>query len=188
MNRPYKVHPTADVQSEAIGAGTTIWQFVVVLSGARIGCDCNLNCHTFVEGGASLGNRVTLKSGVYVWSGVTLEDDVFVGPNATFSNDLRPRSRQAKAAVPTLVKQGASIGAGAMLLCGVTVGRFAMVGMGAVVTRDVPDHALVMGVPASVRGWVDEQGVRLQAESDDTFRATDGRQFSVGPQGLTEKR
>src|ERR1041384_3545658 len=103
----FTVHPTAGGQPRDIGPGTTIWQFAVVLAGARIGSDCNLNCHTFVEGDVIVGSRVTLKSGVYLWSGITLEDDVFVGPNATFSNDLRPRSKRRTTPVPTLVKRGA---------------------------------------------------------------------------------
>jgi len=185
MSAAYTAHPTADVQSQDIGAGTVIWQFAIVLHGARIGANCNINCHTFVEGGASLGDRVTLKSGVYVWSGVTLEDDVFVGPNVTFSNDLRPRSRRPVPAVPTTIRHGASIGGGAMLLCGITVGRYAMVSLGAVVTRDVPDYALVIGVPAAVRGWVDERGDKLTQEAPDIFRSVDGRLFSRGARGLS---
>ncbi len=180
MNPPFRVHPTADVQSEHIGRGTVIWQFVVVLPGAEIGEDCNLNCNTFVEGGARLGDRVTLKCGVYVWSGVTLEDDVFVGPNATFSNDLTPRSRHAAAVIPTLVKRGASIGGGASLLCGITVGRYALIGLGAVVTSDVPDYALMLGVPAKQNGWVDERGERLIEETPGVFRSSAGIRFVLG--------
>jgi acetyltransferase-like isoleucine patch superfamily enzyme len=182
-----RIHPTADVQTRQIGAGTTIWQFAIVLGGAQVGADCNINCHTFVEGGAVLGDRVTLKSGVYVWSGVTLEDGVFVGPNATFSNDLRPRSRRPVPVVPTLVKQGASIGAGATLRCGITVGRYAMIGLGAVVTRDVPDYALVVGVPARQRGWVDEDGETLTEGEPGVFRSPNGREYELGPNGLNPK-
>jgi UDP-2-acetamido-3-amino-2,3-dideoxy-glucuronate N-acetyltransferase len=145
-----RIHPLADVSPEAtIGAGTSIWQWVLVLASARIGRDCNLNAHTLVEGGAVLGDRVTLKSGVFVWDGVTLEDDVFCGPNATFTNDNRPRSRQRPAAfAATLVKRGASIGAGAVILPGLTIGEGAMIGAGAVVTRDVPDGETWAGNPA----------------------------------------
>lgn len=137
-----------------------------MLPGAVIGRDCNLNAHCLVEGGAVIGDRVTLKCGVYVWNGVALDDDVFVGPNATFTNDLTPRSgRRPEAWVPTRVCRGASIGGGATLVAGITVGAYAMIGAGAVVTRDVPAHALVAGVPARVRGWVCACGGRL----DDSF-------------------
>ena len=137
------VHPNA-----IVGEGTTVWQFVVVLSGAEIGRDCNLNAHTLVEGGAKLGDRVTLKSGVFVWNGVTLEDDVFCGPNATFTNDRHPKSKNEQFLLEgTLVKRGASIGAGAIILPGVTVGEHAVVGAGAVVTGDIPDGAIVVGNP-----------------------------------------
>lgn len=138
------VHPSAE-----IGSGTRVWQFAIVLAGARIGADCNLNAHTLVEGGAVLGDRVTLKCGVYVWNGVILEDDVFCGPNATFTNDRRPRSRQIPAAwANTVVEQGASIGAGAILLPGVRIGRGAMIGAGAVVTKSVPAGETWVGNPA----------------------------------------
>lgn len=146
------IHPEAAAQPDAeIGPRTRVWQFAIVLAGARVGADCNLNCHTFVEGGAVIGDRVTLKSGVFVWDGVTLENDVFCGPNATFTNDKHPRSRHRPAEFArTLVKQGASIGAGAVILPGLTIGEGAVVGAGAVVTRDVPAGATVVGNPASI--------------------------------------
>ena len=143
------IHPLANVMSDVIGEGTRIWQFSVVLAGAVIGRDCNLNAHTLVEGGAILGDRVTLKCGVYVWDGITLENDVFCGPNATFTNDKLPRSKQHPTVYPqTVVEQGASIGAGAIILPGVRIGKGAMIGAGAVVTRDVPAGATMVGNPA----------------------------------------
>ena len=145
------IHPSADVQSKQIGEGTRIWQFVVVLPGAVIGRDGNICSHCFIENKVVVGDRVTVKCGVQLWDGVTLEDDVFVGPNATFTNDLAPRSRNAAAQLlPTLVKKGASIGANATILPGLTIGEGAMVGAGAVVTKDVPSRTLVVGNPARV--------------------------------------
>ena len=129
---------------------TFVWQFAAVLPGAKIGRDCNLNAHTLVEGGAVVGNRVTLKCGVYIRSGITLEDDVFCGPNATFTNDKRPRSKQYPDSFPqTLVRQGASIGAGATILPGLTIGEGAMIGAGAVLTKDVPAGETWVGNPAA---------------------------------------
>ncbi len=145
------IHPSADVQSKQIGEGTRIWQFVVVLPGAIIGRDGNICSHCFIENQVVVGDRVTVKCGVQLWDGVTLEDDVFVGPNATFTNDLAPRSRNAAAQLlPTLVRKGASIGANATILPGLTIGEGAMVGAGAVVTKDVPPRTLVVGNPARV--------------------------------------
>jgi acetyltransferase-like isoleucine patch superfamily enzyme len=146
------IHPQAEVAEGAqIGARTQVWQFAIVLAGARVGADCNINCHAFVEGGAAIGDRVTIKSGVYVWDGVTLEDDVFCGPNATFTNDKNPRSRQRPSEFArTLVKAGASIGAGSVILPGLTIGEGATIGAGAVVTRDVPAGATVIGNPARI--------------------------------------
>lgn len=146
------VHRLADCQSEQVGPGSRVWQFTVVLAGARIGSNCNINSHCFVENEVLVGDNVTLKCGVYLWDGVTLEDGVFVGPNVTFTNDKKPRSKQyPQAFLKTLVRRGASIGAGAVILPGLTIGAGAMVGAGAVVTQDVPDGAVVYGDAARIR-------------------------------------
>ena len=143
------IHPNSDVQTKQIGEGTRIWQFVVILPGAVIGRDGNICSHCFIENQVVVGDRVTVKCGVQLWDGVTLEDDVFVGPNVTFTNDLQPRSRNAAAKLlPTLVKKGASIGANATILPGLTIGEGAMVGAGSVVTKDVPPGVTVVGNPA----------------------------------------
>lgn len=154
MEKPnFRVHPLADVQSTAIGEGTQIWQFVVVLAGAVIGRDCNINAQVFVENDVRVGDRVTVKCGVQLWDGITLEDDVFVGPNATFVNDKLPRSKQYPQFFQrTVVGAGASIGANATILGGVSIGRGAMIGAGSVVTRDVPAGELWVGNPARSKG------------------------------------
>lgn len=145
------VHKLADVQTAEIGQGSRIWQFAVVLNGARIGKDCNICAHTFIEGGVTVGDNVTVKCGVYLWEGITVEDNVFIGPNATFTNDRQPRSKQYPDSFEkTVLKRGCSIGANATLLPGITVGESAMVGAGAVVTKDVPAYSVVAGNPARV--------------------------------------
>ena len=145
------IHPNSDVQTKQIGEGTRIWQYVVVLPGAVIGRDGNICSHCFIENKVVLGDRVTVKCGVQLWDGITLEDDVFVGPNVTFTNDLQPRSRNASAQLlPTLVKKGASIGANATILPGLTIGEGAMVGAGSVVTKNVPPGVTVVGNPARI--------------------------------------
>lgn len=150
----YYKHPHALVESDQIGADTKIWAFTHVLPGARIGAQCNVCDHVFIENDVTVGDRVTIKSGVQLWDGITLEDDVFVGPNATFTNDPFPRSRKRMDSFPrTLVKRGASIGANATILPGLTIGPNAMVGAGAVVTRDVPPNAIVVGNPARITGY-----------------------------------
>lgn len=157
------VHAKAVIDEGAsIGPGTRVWAFAHILPGAIIGKDCNVCDHTFVEGGVKMGNRVTIKCGVSLWEGVVIEDDVFIGPDAVFTNDNRPRSRRHPQDFPkTFLKQGCSIGANSTILPGLTIGRWAMVGAGAVVTRNVPDYALVYGNPARLRGWVCRCGEKL---------------------------
>jgi acetyltransferase-like isoleucine patch superfamily enzyme/dTDP-4-dehydrorhamnose 3,5-epimerase-like enzyme len=152
----YIAHPNAIIETDQIGPRTRIWAFAHVLPTARIGADCNICDHTLVENGAVIGDRVTVKCYVQVGEGVTLEDDVFVGPNVGFTNDRFPRSRQWPSEYArTLVKRGASIGANASILPGLTIGSKAMIGAGAVVTRDVPAGAIVIGNPGFVKGYVD---------------------------------
>jgi UDP-2-acetamido-3-amino-2,3-dideoxy-glucuronate N-acetyltransferase len=147
-------HPQALVESQTIGKGTRVWAFAHILPNAQIGEDCNICDHVFIENDVRVGNRVTIKCGVQLWDGVTLEDDVFIGPNVTFTNDLFPRSQQyPESFANTLVRHGASIGANATILPGVTIGIGAMIGAGAVVTKDVPPHAIVVGNPGRIRGY-----------------------------------
>ena len=150
-----EIHPLADVGSTEIGAGTRVWQFSVIFAGARIGNNCNLCAHTLVEGDVVIGHNVTVKSGVYLWDGIRIEDNVFIGPNVTFTNDRMPRSKVYPEAFQSItVRMGASIGANATLLPGITIGCKAMVGAGAVVTKDVPDGAVVVGNPAKIIRYV----------------------------------
>jgi acetyltransferase-like isoleucine patch superfamily enzyme len=158
------VHSEAICESQRVGEGTRIWAFAHVMDGAVVGRVCNIGDHAFIETGARIGNRVTIKNHVMVWDGVTIEDGAFIGPGAIFTNDRYPRSRglvetgrryghKENWLVPTKVGRGASIGAGAIILCGVSVGSYASVGAGAVVTRDVAPHRIVVGNPARARGW-----------------------------------
>lgn len=167
----YFVHPTAVVDRPVeIGAGTKIWHFSHVMSGASIGRICNLGQNVFVAGGVRIGDRVKIQNNVSVYAGVELEDDVFCGPSCVFTNVSHPRAEFNRRAEfqRTLVRRGATVGANATILCGTTVGQYAFVGAGAVVTRDAPDYALMIGVPARRMGWVGRHGYRLEigAESN----------------------
>ncbi|HAO06591.1 acyltransferase [Chryseobacterium mucoviscidosis] len=143
------IHSLADVQTQNIGEDTTIWQFCVVLKNAVIGKGCNINCQVLIENEVVIGDHVTIKPGVQIWDGVTLEDHVFIGPNVTFTNDLFPKSKNKEfKLIKTLVKKGASIGANATLLAGVTIGENALVGAGSVVTKNIPDNEIWVGNPA----------------------------------------
>lgn len=149
------IHPLSDVQSPNIGQDTKIWQFCVVLEGAIIGNNCNINAQVLIENDVIIGDNVTVKSGVQIWDGTRIENNVFIGPNATFTNDLLPRSKQYPESFSGItLKQGSSIGANATLLPGITIGEQAMVGAGAVVTKDVPDYAVVVGNPAKVIRYI----------------------------------
>ncbi|AXQ99047.1 acyltransferase [Pseudoalteromonas piscicida] len=143
------IHELSDVKCTSIGENTSVWQFCVILPGAKIGDDCNICSHCFIENDVVIGNRVTIKSGVQIWDGIRLEDDVFIGPNVTFTNDINPRSKKyPNKFLETTVSRGASIGANSTILPGVTIGEGAMVGAGAVVTKNVKPNTTVIGNPA----------------------------------------
>jgi acetyltransferase-like isoleucine patch superfamily enzyme len=204
MNELY-VHPNSLVETQQIGEGTRVWAFTHVMQGVVIGMNCNIGEHCFIESGVVIGNNVTIKNGNMLWDGVILEDGVFVGPHVSFMNDLYPRSPRLPQArrrystrgwlVPTHVCAGASLGAGAVILAGISVGAFCMLGAGAVVVQDVASYALVVGNPARLRGWVCQCGQPLDfhegiavcgdcrleyAHSGDSIQLTSARQVTEG--------
>ncbi len=152
------IHPLSDVQTEQIGNGTRIWQFCVILKGAKIGDECNICSHCFIEDDVIIGNHVTVKSGVQLWDGVRIEDDVFIGPNVAFTNDQFPRSQHyPDKFLKIVIRRGASIGANATLLPDIMIGENAMIGAGAVVTKDIPANALAVGNPARVVRYLENK-------------------------------
>jgi UDP-2-acetamido-3-amino-2,3-dideoxy-glucuronate N-acetyltransferase len=182
------VHPLALCESDDVGPRTRIWAFAHVLAGARIGADCNVGGHAFVEGGAVVGDGVTVKNGVLLWSGVTVEDEVFLGPGAVFTNDASPRAPYPKGPSgwrATLVRRGAAVGANATVLSGLTIGPWAMVGAGSVVTGDVPGHALMVGNPARQAGWACRCGRTLPGE---LACSACGRSYRLADGGTLEER
>lgn len=161
----FSIHPLSDVQTKQIGANTRIWQYCVVLAGAKIGANCNICAQVLIENDVVIGDNVTIKSGVQLWDGVRIEDNVFVGPNATFTNDLFPRSKvYPEQFLQTTIKTGASIGANVTILPGVVVAEGAMIGAGAVVTRSVPPNAIVVGNPARIIGYTNTKAEKLTKE------------------------
>jgi UDP-2-acetamido-3-amino-2,3-dideoxy-glucuronate N-acetyltransferase len=172
MNPPFHAHPTAVIdQPCTIGAGTKIWHFAHVCENAIIGANCVLGQNVMIAAGVRLGNNVKIQNNVAVYSGVTVEDDVFLGPSCVLTNVSNPRSQVARRDLyeRTLIRRGATIGANATLVCGITLGRYAFIAAGAVVTRDVPDYGLVTGVPGRVRGWASRHGHPLRAPKDEVY-------------------
>jgi acetyltransferase-like isoleucine patch superfamily enzyme len=166
---PAFVHPTAEVEAGAVvGEGTSVWNWSKIREGARVGARCNIGQSVYVDAGVTIGDECKLQNGVSVYTGVTLGDRVFVGPAATFTNDLSPRAVGPWEVVPTHVDDDASIGANATVVCGVRLGAACMVGAGAVVNRDVPEHALVVGNPARIIDYVDLAGRRLHCDPAST--------------------
>jgi UDP-2-acetamido-3-amino-2,3-dideoxy-glucuronate N-acetyltransferase len=179
------VHPAGLCESDSVGSGTRVWAFAHVMAGAVVGAGCNVCDHAFIETGAVVGDRVTVKNNVLIWDGVVVEDDVFLGPNVVFTNDLRPRAHVKKSGSEldrTVVRAGATLGAGVTVVCGVEIGADAFVAAGSVVTADVPAHALVAGNPARPRGWVCRCGERLD---DALVCGACGLRYAQSADGLT---
>ena len=149
-----KIHQTADVQTKNIGSDTQVWQYSIILPGARVGNNCNINAFCFIENDVIIGDNVTVKCGVYIWDGITIEDNVHIGPAAAFTNDLYPRSKHDFSLARTIIKRGVSIGANATLLPGLTIGQYALIGAGSVVTKNIPGNTLWVGNPARQVGYV----------------------------------
>ncbi|MGL1902330.1 MAG: N-acetyltransferase [Fibrobacterales bacterium] len=162
------IHPLADVKSKQIGCDTTIWQFCVVFENAVIGSNCNICANVLIENDVKIGNNVTVKSGVQLWDGVQLQDNVFIGPNVTFTNDLLPRSKKyPETFLKTMIDKCASIGANSTIVGGRTIGEYAMIGAGSVLTKDVNPYELWYGVPAEHSGFVTKKGVVLGLDKKD---------------------
>ncbi len=185
VSTKFFAHPSALVESAHIGQGTRVWAFAHILRGAKIGKECNICDGVFIENDVVVGDRVTIKCGVQLWDGLRLEDDVFVGPNVTFTNDPFPRSRHYPEHFPrTSIQKGASIGANATILPGVTIGRHAMVGAGAVVTRSIPPYAVVLGNPARIVRFDGAQSVPIAKDGPRTDEERESRvRYIVGAAG-----
>jgi len=158
-------HPLADIQSIKIGKGTKIWQFCVILKGAQIGENCNICMNVFIENDVQIGNNVTIKPGVQLWDGLRIKNDVFIGPNVTFTNDLIPRSKQYPVSfIMTTIEDGVSLGANCVILAGCTIGEYALIGAGSVLTKDVPPYTVWYGNPAKLKGYITKSGILLNTQ------------------------
>ncbi len=180
-SKDYFVHAKGMCECE-IGSGSRVWAHAHVMKNAVVGSHCNIGEQCFVESGAAIGNGCTIKNGVSIWDGVTLESNVFVGPNAVFTNDMMPRTKAVNPEyemVPTIVKRGASIGANATIVCGSSLGEYCMIGAGAVVTKDVPAFALVIGNPARIHAWVSVKGEKLSFDANGMAKDSDGRRYEL---------
>lgn len=188
--KEYKVHETSLVGDNVkIGGGTRIWQFCNIMDGVEIGENCNVGMNVFMETGVKIGNHVTIKNNISIYSGVECEDDTFLGPNCVFTNVLTPRSfiSRKNEFKKTIVHKGATLGANCTIVCGHDIGRYAMVGSGAVVTKTVPDYTLVVGNPAKKIGYVCECGERIYADTDEIYRCMRcGKTYRVIDENLTE--
>lgn len=188
-NTDYFVHERALCESADIGKGTRVWAFAHILPKARVGAECNICDNVFIENDVIVGDRVTIKCGVQLWDGITLEDDVFVGPNATFTNDIFPRSKQyPEKFARTIVRRGASIGANATILPGIVIEQGAMIGAGAVVTRSVPPNAIVVGNPAKIVGYVDAKAMPASAGAPQQAAGEEPRVKQTAVRGVTLHR
>lgn len=174
------IHPQAIVDTDAIGIGTRVWAFTHILNGAIIGQNCNIGDHCFIESEVKIGDNVVIKNGVSIWNEAIIEDLVFVGPNVVFTNDMYPRSKLFRENyIPIIIKEGASIGANATLVCGITIGKYAMIGAGAVVTKDVADFTLVAGNPAKPMGYICKCSEKLNFKNSQVTCESCGNKFSL---------
>ena len=164
----YKIHPLSDVQSDSIGENSTIWQFCVILKNAVLGKNCNINCNVFIENDVLIGDNVTIKSGVQLWDGLRIGNNVFIGPNVSFTNNKVPRSKiYPTNNEQTIIDDGASIGANSTIISGITIGKYAFVGAGSVVTKNIPEFTSWYGHPAKHKGFVTKEGVLIDLQLND---------------------
>jgi len=182
----YFCHQKAIVETDKIGEGTTVWAFAHIGRDVQIGKNCNIGECCFIEHNVVIGDRCILKNGVSLWEGIRVEEDVFIGPNAVFTNDLYPRSKIVRQRLKTVLKKGCSIGANATILCGIIVGEYAMVGAGSVVTKDVPAHSLVYGVPALKRGYVCKCGNKFIIKNKKA-RCDCGKEYIITEDGISRR-
>jgi acetyltransferase-like isoleucine patch superfamily enzyme len=183
------IHPLSEVMSKNIGQNTNIWQFCVVLEHAKIGANTNINCQVLIENDVIIGDYVTIKPGVQIWDGLRIEDYVFIGPNVTFTNDKTPRSKKYPDEFQnTIVKKYASIGANATILGGISIGKNALIGAGSVVTKNVPERALVVGNPAKIVGWLNKDGSKMKPLENNQFLDDEGQVWEYNDNTLNLKQ